>query len=112
MLGGGMRQVGILAAAGLYAIENNIDRMADDHANAARLAEGLGAFDEVTVQGCNTNMVFVSFDTDRAALVEAMAAEGIVFLGGPVTRLVTHLDVSADDVEATIDAVGKFLAGS
>ncbi len=112
MLGGGMRQSGILAAAGLYALEHNIARMADDHANAARLAEGLGAFDGVTVQSCNTNMAFVSFDTDPVALTEALAGEGIAILGGPTTRLVTHIDVSADDVETTIEAVGKYLAGS
>ncbi|MCL4127671.1 UNVERIFIED_CONTAM: hypothetical protein GTU68_014371 [Idotea baltica] len=110
MLGGGMRQSGILAAAGLYAIENNLARMADDHSNAARLAEGLGALSGVTVKGCDTNMAFVSFESDPVALTEALAADDILILGGPTTRLVTHIDVSAEDIETTIEAVGKYLA--
>ncbi len=110
MLGGGMRQSGILAAAGLYAIENNLARMADDHTNAARLAEGLGALDGVTVKGCDTNMAFVSFEANPTALTEALAADDILILGGPSTRLVTHIDVSAEDIETTIEAVGKYLA--
>jgi threonine aldolase len=112
MLGGGMRQSGVLAAAGLYALENNIDRLADDHANAARLAEGLGALPGVEVVGQATNMTFLAF-ADAAGVVEATAAKGILFPGpGPVTRLVTHLDVTADDVETTIDVVAAHLGQS
>ncbi|MGI9594689.1 MAG: low-specificity L-threonine aldolase [Acidimicrobiales bacterium] len=110
MLGGGMRQSGVLAAAGLYAIENNIDRLADDHANAARLAEGLGQLDGVTIEGHATNMVFVRFENDPAAMSAAAADNDILFpTGGPLTRLVTHIDVTADDIETTIDVVAKHL---
>lgn len=99
-LGGAMRQAGVLAAAGLYALEHHVDRLADDHANAARIAELLaqrvpGSVDPATVE---TNMVFV--DTGRSNAVELaadMAKSGIlVGATGPVTlRLVTHLDADA-----------------
>ena len=92
---------------------NNIDRLADDHANAARLAEGLGGLDGMTVHGQNTNMVFCSFDADPVAAASALEAQGIIIPSGAgSTRLVTHLDVSAEDVETTIDAVAKHLAGA
>ena len=110
MLGGGMRQSGILAAGGLYAIENNIDRLADDHTNAARLAEGLGSVPGITVQGNNTNMVFLNIEDTSGALTDALAKEDILFPGtGGQTRLVTHIDVSAQDVETTIDLVTNHL---
>ncbi|MEM7325646.1 MAG: low-specificity L-threonine aldolase [Actinomycetota bacterium] len=110
MLGGGMRQSGVLAAAGLYAIENNIDRLADDHTNAARLGEGLGAIPGISVEAVNTNMVFLNIEDTSGALTEALAKEDILFPGsGGPTRLVTHLDVSAADVETTIDAVAAHL---
>ncbi len=109
MLGGGMRQSGILAAAGQYAIDNNIARLADDHQNAARLAEGLAELDGVTVDGHATNMVFVRFP-DPAAVVKAAADNDIVLpAGGPVTRLVTHIDVDAEDVETVIGTVARQL---
>ena len=111
MLGGGMRQSGVLAAAGLYALANNIDRLADDHANAARLTEGLGALEGVEVVGCETNMAFVRFP-DGVGLANAVADDGLLIAEGhPVTRLVTHIDVSADDVESAIEIVAKHLAG-
>ena len=110
MLGGAMRQSGIIAAAGLYAIENNIDRLADDHANAARLAEGLAGLDGVTVEAGATNMVFVRLSDDPGPIVAAAADKGILLPnGGPVTRLVTHIDVTADDVETTIDVIANHL---
>lgn len=110
MLGGGMRQSGILAAAGLYALANNIDRLADDHANAARLVEGLGALDGVEVVGQQTNMAFVRFP-DGVALAAAVADDGLLIAEGhPVTRFVAHLDVSADDIETTIETIAKHLA--
>lgn len=109
MLGGGMRQSGVLAAAGLYALANNIDRLADDHANAARLVEGLGALPGVEIVGHATNMAFVRFP-DGAALAHAVADDGLLIAEGrPVTRFVTHLDVSADDVETTIEILAKHL---
>ena len=110
MLGGGMRQSGVLAAAGLHALANNIDRLADDHANAARLVEGLGALAGVEVVGHSTNMAFVRFP-DGPALAAAVADDGLLIAEGrPVTRFVTHLDVSADDIETTIEILAKHLA--
>ncbi len=111
MLGGGMRQSGVLAAAGLHAIEHNIERLADDHANAARLVDGLGRLDGVEVVGHATNMAFVRFP-DGIGLARAVADDGLLIAEGrPVTRFVTHLDVSADDIETTIEIVAKHLAG-
>ena len=106
VVGGGMRQSGVLAAAGIYALENHVDRLAEDHANAKRLAEGLGEFGEVELA---TNMVFVRFPKDRLdLLVSQMKDNGIALLPGERMRLVTHLDLSADDVETVIEVVAKF----
>lgn len=111
MLGGGMRQSGILAAAGLYALEHNIARMADDHANAAALAEGLGGLPGVTVTGHATNMVFANFDDDPAGVAEHARTNDILLpiQGSGACRMVTHLDVTADDVESVIKTVAKHL---
>ena len=114
MLGGGLRQAGIVAAAGLYALEHHIDRLADDHANAARLAEGLGAIDGVKIDSCATNMVFVRLDDEvlggRSDLQGALADHGILTRwSGSRSRLVTHLDITADDIETVIDALAELL---
>lgn len=112
MLGGGLRQAGVLAAACLYALDNNVDRLAQDHENARLLAEGLRAIAGVKVLSQDTNMVFAEFEPSRCdALTEALAKEGILMravYGGP-TRLVTHLDVSADDVGRVVETVGRLL---
>ena len=114
MLGGGLRQAGIVAAAGLYALEHHIDRLADDHTNAARLAEGLAAINGVKIDSCATNMVFIRLDDEvlgeRPDLREDLAGRGILTRwNGPQSRLVTHLDVSAEDIETTIDAFTELL---
>ena len=109
MLGGGMRQVGVLAAACLYALEHQVDRLAQDHENAAALAQGLMGIDELQVDGPHTNMVFVQVPP---ASVEALAAHlrehGVIASIGPRTRLVTHLDVSAAHIERTVAAFRTF----
>jgi threonine aldolase len=114
MLGGGMRQAGLLAACGLYALENNIDRLAEDHANAKRLAEGLGALPGLSVDrdSVETNMVFVGIREETAeGLLPFLRERGIVISGpGPQLRLVTHLDVSAEGVEEVIEGAREFLA--
>jgi threonine aldolase len=109
MLGGGMRQAGVLAAAGLYALEHNVERLADDHANAARLSAGLGDIEGLQVATPQTNIFYVDVppaacDTLRATL----ARERIRATVGPHTRLVTHLDVSAADVERVIAVFTAF----
>jgi threonine aldolase len=105
MLGGGLRQAGVLAAAGRYAIDHHLDRLKDDHANAAQLAAGLSAIDGIEVDGPHTNMVFVRLEkSDPAGLAKRLERQGIKIRPGPVTRLICHLDVSSDDVENVVRA--------
>jgi threonine aldolase len=104
VLGGGMRQVGILASAGLYALEHHVKRLDEDHANAERLAAGLRAIG-FPVEEPQTNMVFVDIPpTQVAALSAHLSQRGILAIIGPRTRLVTHLDVSRGMIEATLQA--------
>jgi threonine aldolase len=112
--GGGMRQSGILAAAGLYALENNVERLSEDHENARTLASGLSKVEELLVTEAQTNILFVTPPAGSAAgLREALAAQGILLGGGDSLRLVTHLDVTAADVERTVGAFQRFFsAGS
>ncbi len=109
MLGGGMRQAGILAAAGLYALEHNIERLADDHANAANLSRGLAQIAQLKVATPQTNIFYIevppaAVDALRAALVR----ERIRATVGQHTRLVTHINVSAADVERIIAVFTTF----
>ena len=109
MLGGGMRQAGILAAAGLYALEHNIERLAEDHVNAAALAKGLSSIDALRVDAPQTNIFWMAVPAGACtALSEALAREQIRATVGPRMRLVTHLDISAADVERTIAVFTKF----
>ena len=100
--GAGMRQVGILAAAGLYALDHHIARLADDHAHARRLADALGA-GPATVP---TNIVVLDVD-DAPAVARAAAADGVLVsaLGPRFLRLVTHLDVDDDGVQRAVDVL-------
>jgi len=114
MVGGGMRQSGILAAAGIHALEHHVDRLADDHANARRLAEGLTAIDGLQIDPVQTNMVFVTVSEEKiAGLVDHLNSNGILAAGytGEKIRLVTHLDVSAEDVEEAVGQFREFLEG-
>jgi threonine aldolase len=109
MLGGGMRQAGILAAAGLYALENNVQRLADDHANAARLSSGLRAIDALVVATPQTNIFYIEVPPSACdALRATLTRERIRATVGLHTRLVTHLDVSAADVERTLRVFTDF----
>lgn len=111
MLGGGMRQAGILAAACLYALDHHVDRLADDHANAAYLADGLRAIERLKVRGPFTNMVFVDVPADDVAALGAhLRAAGIVATVGASTRFVTHLDANRAKVDRVIDAIRAFYA--
>jgi len=112
MLGGTMRQSGILAAAGLYALEHNVERLADDHANAQRLANGLEALG-LRVEPVQTNMVFVHVPKDSpAALARQLEQGGVKVIAAPRMRLVTHLDVDAPGIEKAIDMFARFFHAS
>jgi threonine aldolase len=109
MLGGGMRQAGVIAAAGQYALENNVERLAEDHQNAADLSAGLGQIEQLSVTAPQTNIFYVEIpEADCAPLREHLAKRGIRASIGPHTRLVTHLDVSKADVQKTITAFKDF----
>ena len=111
MLGGGMRQAGILAAAGLYALEHNIERLAEDHENAARLARGLSAIAQIRVTPPDTNMVFVDMEAGQCSPLErALERQGILAQVDPYMRLVLHLDVSRADVDRIVAAFKEFFA--
>lgn len=101
VVGGGMRQAGILAAAGLYAIEHHVERLAEDHANAARLAQGLEALG-FEVEPVQTNMVYVQVGSRAGAIREAAAECGIKLSASARMRLVTHMDVDADAIDRTV----------
>ncbi|MET0152856.1 MAG: low-specificity L-threonine aldolase [Candidatus Binatia bacterium] len=114
VLGGGMRQAGVLAAAGIYALDHNVERLREDHENARALAEGLAAIDgiEVAPDGAQTNMVHVAVEPERsAALREYLKERGMLVRGQQTIRLVTHLDVDRHDVERFVQAVRNFFAG-
>lgn len=112
MLGGGMRQAGIVAAAGLYALKSNVSRLADDHRNANTLANGL-----INIEGAHvdytdrqTNMVHVSVDEGFRARVTSLSKEqGILLPGGLAMRLVMHLDISSENIQ---DVIKLFQAAS
>lgn len=130
LLGGGMRQVGVLAAPGLIALRDGpagmIERLAEDHANARFLAEGIAEYAGVRSAGdiaqpepgpldpgrVNTNFVLFKVDRDRAAFIDAMARRGVLVIAFPhdQVRAVTHYGVERSNVETTIRAVRDALA--
>jgi threonine aldolase len=104
-----MRQAGILAAAGLYALEHNIERLADDHANSARLSSGLREIADLKVATPQTNIFYIEVPPAACdALRATLARERIRATVGQHTRLVTHLNVSAADVERIIAVFTAF----
>ncbi len=109
MLGGGMRQAGILAAAGLYALEHNVARLADDHANAKRLARGLAEVPGLTPDTLDppTNMVYFNTDGSAEAVAAALKDQGVLCnaTGPNRIRMVTHLDVEARDIDRAVAAM-------
>ena len=107
MVGGGMRQAGQLAAAGLYALDHQVERLADDHANAQFLAEGLRAAG-YEVEPVQTNMVYVQIDERAEALKAFAAEEGIRLSAAPRLRMVTHMDVSHSQIEHVIAVFTEF----
>ncbi len=111
VLGGGMRQAGVLAAACLYALDHNVERLAEDHDNAAHLAAGLAQIDQVKVQSQATNMVFAQFPQAHCAPLEAWLKErGILTQMLYASRFVTHMDVSRADIDTFVTAVKEYFA--
>ncbi|MCW5667406.1 MAG: low-specificity L-threonine aldolase [Piscinibacter sp.] len=110
MLGGGLRQAGVLAAAALYALDHHVDRLAEDHAHARLLAEGLQGLPGVTVEPAHTNMVFLDVEHERAAgLVAQLGQRGLLCTGLYRLRLVTHLDLGRDDIERAVAVLREVL---
>jgi len=117
MLGGAMRQVGVIAAGAAYALEHNVDRLAEDHARARRLAEGLagalpGCVDRAAVE---TNIVYADLgDLDAVAVSGAMWERGVRIYpyGANLLRAVTHLDVDDDGIERAITEFAAAVAGA
>ncbi|MGH3386796.1 MAG: beta-eliminating lyase-related protein, partial [Nocardioidaceae bacterium] len=106
-LGGGWRQAGVLAAAGLYALDHHVERLADDHRRARRLAEAAG----VDPESVDTNIVMIEVD-DAAAFVEAGRRAGLlsVAFGDRVVRLVTHLDIDDDATDRAAQILARLTA--
>ena len=114
LVGGGMRQIGVLAAAGIYALDHHIDRLADDHANALRLAEGLQTIPQLDVSPdeVQTNMVFVGVPEGSSVPLQAHLLERGILINRdePNIRLVTHLDSGADEVDLFVAEMKGFFA--
>lgn len=107
MVGGGMRQAGMLAAAGLYALQHQVARLAEDHANAERLAAGLRELG-YAVESVQTNMVYAQVGEQAGALKAFCAERGIKLTAAPRLRMVTHLDIAAADIDQVLAAFAEF----
>ena len=111
MLGGGMRQAGILAAAGEYVLDHHVTRLADDHAHAQQLAKGLGELAGVSLHGVATNILYIGFDRhDPQVVATALKEKHILISPAAKTRLVTHLDVHAEDVPYVVQCFAEVMA--
>lgn len=111
MTGGGMRQAGILAAAGLYALEHNVARLKDDHDNARWLEQQLRALDvEIVAPGAQTNVLYIKQSAAAAAqLGPWMRERGVLISAGPITRMITHINISRTDLEKVVALWREFL---
>jgi threonine aldolase len=117
--GGAMRQAGVIAAAALYSLDHHVTRLAEDHANAKRLAAGLARLDGIAIDvaSVETNLVYFSLvpgsGIDAKTLCERVLARGVRIgaMGPNLVRAVTHLDVDASDIDAAVGAIGDSLRG-
>jgi threonine aldolase len=109
MLGGGMRQAGVLAACGLYALDNNIARLADDHERAQQLADGIGGIEGLPVK-CFTNMVFIEPQEKDLEPLRMHLQEQRILIGrqNPPLRLVTHLDIDNAGIDRVVAAIDSY----
>lgn len=116
MYGGAMRQAGILAAAGIYALEHHVGRLKDDHDNAKRLARKLQQISAITINPQHVDSNIVIFDVvghklTPPAIVAALKQEGVLInaIGGTSFRAVTHLDVSTKQIDAAVETFARVL---
>jgi threonine aldolase len=111
MTGGGMRQAGILAAAGLYALEHNVERLKEDHDNAKWLEQQLRDIGvDIAEPGAQTNVLYLRQSPELAAkLGPWMRERGVLISAGPLTRILTHLNVSRQDLQKVVDLWREFL---
>lgn len=111
MFGGGMRQAGILAAAGLYALDHHIERLAEDHFRARQLAEGLVGTNgmDLNINSVQTNMVYIKTEDLADNIVKLLAAEliDVLAIGTHLIRMVTHLHIDDEGIERTVNAFKK-----
>ena len=115
VVGGGMRQAGVLAAAGIYALEHNIERLAIDHENARALAQALAAVEGLKVApgGAQTNMVYIQIEPQRSVRMrEHLKNQGMLISGQGSMRLVTHLDIERADIDRFAAAVRQALSSA
>ena len=115
MVGGGMRQAGVLAAAGIVALTEMVERLAEDHENARFLAEGLAAIPGVTIDLARVQTNIVIFEvSDPASLADRLQAEGVLSIpfGGRLVRMVTHYGITREDVDAALAVVRRALRGA
>jgi len=111
MAGGGLRQAGLLAAAAHHALDHHVNRLADDHALARRLAEGLTGIAGLTVRSAQTNIVFVEVADGRGpALLDFLKTHGVLATGLIGLRFVTHLNVDIAGIDHAIASVRRFFA--
>lgn len=114
MAGGGMRQSGMLAAAAIYALDHQVERLAQDHLLAKRLGDALGQIDGLSVDPVHSNIVFVDvrepLKAKAAGLIDHLKSQGILATGLYRLRFVTHLDVDAEGVDRAIELVQKYFA--
>ena len=112
VLGGGMRQAGMMAAAGQYALENNVTRLSDDHGNARYLANKLNELNGFSVDMSNTtNMVYASYSggTNISKIANELAQQGILISPSKQLRLVTHLDITGEDIDIFLNALSAHI---
>jgi threonine aldolase len=117
MFGGGMRQIGYLAAAGIYALDHHVERLAEDHAHAKRLAEAISEFKSFKIDPNNVQTNIIYFDIieggmDSKIVVSKLKDKGVLVLPGSdrSIRAVTHLGVNKDDIEEVISIMKKLFS--
>ena len=107
MLGGGMRQVGIIAASGMFALQHHVDRLEIDHSNASNLGDALSQLEHISLaEPVQTNMVMLDLSGVDVKRLRAFLLKREIQISGP--RLVTHLDISAEDIDVIIGAFRQF----